>query len=521
MSEEELYEIESITQARIKKVNNRKQWQFLVRWKNYPPEEDTWEPMENMQGSEETVQYFLQRINTGGRDYRDLKLFKQGEVFLPVGPPKKRNVKGKKKEVESELEVVEATPDADLPSYSRARKRDSDDAGNEDEPSSKRPRPTLATFGSKPNLLLTEADSTLKSPAMKKAASGLPSERQTSPQKKDEAQVPKPDLGDLLDFSEDTAVSRPASEKAAVVNPDVNSLSPVRSSISTMPLHRARIANPLVKPLPEEPLSSVIKSNKNDKGLSPPPKKTSSTPKRKRPGPGRSSEGLIRAPTLLTMEKGKLKSVKGKRKLEDYSRKVNNKAEEDTYSADVSEGYMEQDTPVELPKPGELLHLAGGDKPGSADLPEFEDDEGNLTPTIQNPESSTNGNALPSAVRESLLPTATSEVESHPEWKRPTIFGLLGLGADVSNPISSIPLDQSRLCNDELFVQMIGRDLLAFCSSRNAFFTQRLNIVPSLLSADAIIVAHVYIEDQSAFADVAANADDTVWSQYILAAGAA
>ena len=35
------------------------------------------------------------------------------------------------------------------------------------------------------------------------------------------------------------------------------------------------------------------------------------------------------------------------------------------------------------------------------------------------------GDSLLPAVRESLFPTNTSEVKGHPEWKRPTIFGLL------------------------------------------------------------------------------------------------
>jgi len=62
---------------------------------------------------------------------------------------------------------------------------------------------------------------------------------------------------------------------------------------------------------------------------------------------------------------------------------------------------------------------------------------------------------------------------------------------------------------------MFGQDLLAFCSG-NASFTQRLNFVPKLLLANAILVAHVSIENQSAFADVVMSADDTIWSRYVL-----
>jgi len=66
------------------------------------------------------------------------------------------------------------------------------------------------------------------------------------------------------------------------------------------------------------------------------------------------------------------------------------------------------------------------------------------------------------------------------------------------------------------FVEMFGQDLLAFWSSGNASSTQRLNFVPNLLLASAILVAHVSIEDQSAFADVVMSADDTIWSRYVL-----
>jgi hypothetical protein len=80
---------------------------------------------------------------------------------------------------------------------------------------------------------------------------------------------------------------------------------------------------------------------------------------------------LLPPSTLLTAEKGKLKSVKGKRMLGDRSGRTSNgddcRSEED--GADVA---MENDVSVNPPKPDELLYLAGLD-PASADLPEFEE----------------------------------------------------------------------------------------------------------------------------------------------------
>jgi len=47
----------------------------------------SWEPVENLAGSEETLRHFIQHMDTGGRDHRSLTLFSPGEYFFPVGPP--------------------------------------------------------------------------------------------------------------------------------------------------------------------------------------------------------------------------------------------------------------------------------------------------------------------------------------------------------------------------------------------------------------------------------------------------
>jgi hypothetical protein len=36
------------------------------------------------------VHAFWERANPGGRDINDMSLFKAGEKFLPIGPPRKR-----------------------------------------------------------------------------------------------------------------------------------------------------------------------------------------------------------------------------------------------------------------------------------------------------------------------------------------------------------------------------------------------------------------------------------------------
>ena len=61
-------------------------------------------------------------------------------------------------------------------------------------------------------------------------------------------------------------------------------------------------------------------------------------------------------------------------------------------------------------------------------------------------------------------------------------------------------------------------DVLAFCSSDNVLISQRLNISPSLLGQPGeVLVSQVIIENHSAYADAAVNADGREWSRYLLA----
>merc|ERR1711911_351332 len=56
-SEEEEYEVEKIVAARFVK----KKRQYLVKWVNYAEEWNTWEPIENLEGSHELVEDFNKR----------------------------------------------------------------------------------------------------------------------------------------------------------------------------------------------------------------------------------------------------------------------------------------------------------------------------------------------------------------------------------------------------------------------------------------------------------------------------
>jgi hypothetical protein len=67
------------------------------------------------------------------------------------------------------------------------------------------------------------------------------------------------------------------------------------------------------------------------------------------------------------------------------------------------------------------------------------------------------------------------------------------------------------------FVAVAGMDVLAFCSSNNPSIYQRLNMPPSLLGQQGeVLVSRVIIENHSAYADAAVNADSREWSRYLL-----
>ncbi|KAK2466850.1 hypothetical protein APHAL10511_001108 [Amanita phalloides] len=93
MSDEENneYEVESVIKARVERKRGKQLiMKFRVRWKGYSPEDDTWEPIESFEGSEGIIERFWERTNSGGRDFRNMSLFKAGDVFLPMGPPRRK-----------------------------------------------------------------------------------------------------------------------------------------------------------------------------------------------------------------------------------------------------------------------------------------------------------------------------------------------------------------------------------------------------------------------------------------------
>ncbi|RDX56777.1 hypothetical protein OH76DRAFT_1395910 [Lentinus brumalis] len=301
------YEVESILRAKVQGGSRgRKSWSYWVKWKGYGFEENTWEPPKSFKGgSEHFIDQFWSRIDTNGRDYKNLRLFEVDEEFFPSGPP--RRVKPKKTEVEetrpSTPSVIELTDSEEedpsvaemveeLPPKKGKRRRSSavDAPVEPAEPKRKRGRPpgirpqdmekaeqTLGSRRSAPNLRGESSrageaavEESAPSSASRRASPrkrGRPSksarrsspsgdELLLSPQPKGKSRTPRgkekevPPAGDGMDVDEPDAPSPfgEATLLGAEPVPDEIPEAPATPQPGPpMPPHRVRAANPRVR----------------------------------------------------------------------------------------------------------------------------------------------------------------------------------------------------------------------------------------------------------------------------------
>jgi len=491
----------------------------------------SWEPIESFNDSEHIVTTFWERTNTNGRDIHDLTLFQAGEMFLPLGPPRKQSQPatireyrlrmvvflGHKIKRKSSLKALAMPPPEDV----QLIKRNSPTPGPGSKNSEKRRHTELEASGEvldRPSKRAREdiARPTQTSPTQRREQNLVLGRSQDiggkrpqptlsfstpSSSKKNQRKIPSPEVipdsdeemngpTPLMNFVNPSDIDesnlsqmlwKPASTSVQISEHEAAlEFHPLfdQEPIKKVPTLRARLSEPRVKMIDDPNLSSMegaISAKANAVArMNAEPSSSKSTvltynspqsdKKRAKPGPGRSSAGLMKVKntsSLLTFSKGSLKSVKGK-----YE-KMRGHADDLQTRDDPLPGTVEANAITENPLPApptgeELLRLAGLDTGIADTLPDYEDNPSQMgaiqpvlpeatepvTPTVDTEKdnessslhreryvdylsSDTNlikfRNSVESA-KEKLFPTETLSNVSGTladKWKRPTIFGPL------------------------------------------------------------------------------------------------
>ncbi|KAG7447905.1 uncharacterized protein BT62DRAFT_1003689 [Guyanagaster necrorhizus] len=473
-ADEQEYEVESVLLARVAKKSVRSKqliWQYRVKWKGYSSEESTyasrslsvhsysyshsrWEPKESFEGSEDILDQFWARSSTNGRDIEDLSLFHVDESFYPTGPPRRAGKpkptgavahrpspeirtkakqqaepKPKSTRAQSRSTKRKHSPSVEImetgPQLKRAR-------GGHSSPAPSKPGKNSAPLSrhskdkstGKHSLDASTLSSTLKRDRVRRDSPEIvpPSEEEEySDYAFNSAPVKGTRVLSVQDPPESISASSPA--LSLPLSSKLAEDPPVASSSASILSHRARATNPLVKMIDNhDGMDGGISTKARSGGRS--------SPKKAKPGPGRSSAGILTKSksSLLTFTKGGLQSVKGKY----VSERRDDHAHADIEMAATETG--ETNPPLPPPTGEELLNLAGLNAEAAKNLDDYEDKSERNEPTI--------AQSSFALAKEKLLPTGSiaSNNASAP-WKSTisnTIFGPLGLASDVPpTPIAS------------------------------------------------------------------------------------
>ncbi|KIK57728.1 hypothetical protein GYMLUDRAFT_45898 [Collybiopsis luxurians FD-317 M1] len=441
---EEEYIVESVVAARVKK-GKVKAWEYRVRWKGYTEEDDTWEPVKHFEGSKHFVDSFWARASRllGGRNVDDLSLFKTGEQFFPVGPPLKK--KKSQATITESFPVASSSNQTQTSKHRNKRTRNStpDSPASPEQPSSKRVR---ISANSRPE---TPSTSTRKS--TKPVTTAAPPTRLSARKPRKEPSVVPPsedEDDDEIQIIEPPVASKDPPRSSRRSTGNVGKSSAVRDpadapNTANRERPRTRMDDSFQNGVLEGAVGNKTRLSGKGKEVEPSESSTSNI-KRRKPGPGRSSEGLRKSgkntTSLLTFEKGQPKTVKVKFVSSEAKReeKVAESTEDVPMAVDDSPLFPPS-PPAEPPTASELLQLASRGGDNGEDLENFEEGENVHEPTPE-PEPTTapavDGSSSLiqrslSLAKESLFPSAWSPAALVPSaWKRPTIFGPLGLASD-------------------------------------------------------------------------------------------
>ncbi|KAF7305071.1 Chromo domain-containing protein [Mycena kentingensis (nom. inval.)] len=434
MSDDEEYVVEAIVAARVIKKNKKNIWEYQIKWQGYPSAENTWEPPSSFKGNGTMVDKFWRKQKPAlqGRDPENMTLFSLSEEFPP--PPEEKTPK---------TERAPAASSSVSTRESRAKKRQRPSSPAAEEPEAKpakrgrvasspkepisapTPRRTARTPASRPKMPDSISTSSVRRPKPKRLVSDPPSDVPPTPSvaSEDEAPVPVP--------MEDVQMERPVIDEE-----EANKGKGKQKAKDQVPAHRARAANPRVKMVDDfAPSDTAIAAKRvkakdasvdtngssssdvagSSNGKSP----AKAAPRRRKPGPGRSSEGMVVPSSILRADKGELKTVKRTARPEPTPQ------EPDPES--ISEPAQPPPTAAELAK------LSGLDTKVAAELDDFED-------SPKSPRSERELQLNIAAAKNSLFPPTSNggaPTFSFGSWARTTIFGPLGLGSGAATSSSS------------------------------------------------------------------------------------
>ncbi|XP_065305247.1 uncharacterized protein [Dermacentor albipictus] len=85
--EADVYEVEKILKYRIRGQGKKKIEEYLIRWKNFGPSEDTWEPRKNLLDCEELLIEFEKNFTKAENLPKNEET--EGTELMPTPPPQK------------------------------------------------------------------------------------------------------------------------------------------------------------------------------------------------------------------------------------------------------------------------------------------------------------------------------------------------------------------------------------------------------------------------------------------------
>ncbi|KAK1236006.1 hypothetical protein PQX77_000775 [Marasmius sp. AFHP31] len=437
---EEQYEVETVLGAKILKKGARSKariWKYNVKWKGYDdPEENTWEPEESFEGAEHFITNFWKKVDTGGREPTNLELFKLGEELTLPEPRKSRKAPRKSNET--------SDPTTSTPASTRKRKRSA--AVSPQRKPLERTKPRKPRNSRKRPRTETPVDSPPPSSNSPDVDEDQVMSSLCIDTDNDEPQASTSQKPSRYRTRESPLESKQFPEQVDIESSPVADDARLESTGGIQqPVHHSRAANPLVKMTSDDIKMDGAISTKTRLFASSSTEEATTRSTRSQTRYMDSIEQRIKSTTLLTVQKGKLTSVRGKlptRKASPPGHDVERDPVEP--SEDSIQDYLTAPAASDSPSgqhvdssSEELLRLAGLDE-GADDLQDYDDDVPVSEPSAPNTGADGGSESIfqqsITLAKDKLFPsTLTSASQSitnalSAAW-RSTIFGPLATGS--------------------------------------------------------------------------------------------